>query len=126
MASRPSYRPGMPKLSRYGISKAPSSLNISAAFFGSRNDAAVSSSSSSFAFFMCDPFRLTSDHVERDVHVSACGMRVGADLLMGLLDERGELGLREALVLDAHLHRETVSAAVAPTAELYTLSQHHV
>src|SRR6266849_9014390 len=56
MASRPSYRPGMPKLSRYGISKAPSSVNISAAFFGSRNDAAVNSSSSSFAFFMYDPF----------------------------------------------------------------------
>src|SRR5437899_8329266 len=55
MASRPSYRPGMPKLSRYGISKAPSSLNIPAAFFGSRNDAAVNSSSSSFAFFMYDP-----------------------------------------------------------------------
>src|SRR6266403_524387 len=56
MASRPSYRPGKPKLSRYGISKAPSSVNISAAFFGSRNDEAVNSSSSSFAFFMCDPF----------------------------------------------------------------------
>src|SRR6266446_6831387 len=56
MASRPSYRPGEPKLSRYGISKAPSSVNISAAFFGSRNDPAVNSSSSSFAFFMCDPF----------------------------------------------------------------------
>src|SRR2546429_8338362 len=56
MASRPSYRPGKPKLSRYGISKAPSSVNISAAFFGSRNDAAVNSFSSSFAFFMCDPF----------------------------------------------------------------------
>src|SRR6267142_6031182 len=56
MASRPSYRPGMPKLSRYGISNAPSSLNISAAFFGSRNDVAVNSSSSSFALFMCDPF----------------------------------------------------------------------
>src|SRR6267143_1306967 len=56
MASRPAYLPGTPRLSRYGISKAPSSANISAAFFGSRNDAAVNSSSSSFAFFMCDPF----------------------------------------------------------------------
>src|SRR6267143_4187072 len=56
MASRPAYLPGTPRLSRYGISKAPSSANISAAFFGSRNDAAVNSSSSSFAFFMRDPF----------------------------------------------------------------------
>ena|ERR1700730_9357834 len=30
--------------------------HLSAAFFGSRNDVAVNSSSSSFAFFMCDPF----------------------------------------------------------------------
>ena len=50
---------------------------------------------------------LTSDHFERDVHVVACGMRIGTDLFMRLPDERGELGLREALVLDAHLHRET-------------------
>jgi len=32
---------------------------------------------------------------------------------MRFLDERGELGLRETLVLDTHLHGETETAAFA-------------
>jgi len=55
-----------------------------------------------------DPFAgSASNHFERDVQVAACRMRIRADLLMRFLDECGELGLREALVLDAHLHLET-------------------
>src|SRR6266404_5174842 len=62
---------------------------------------------------MCDPSCLASDHFERDVHVAANGMRIRAELLMRFLDERGELGLRETLVLDTHLHGETETAAFA-------------
>src|SRR5580704_7431322 len=51
IASRPLYSVGSPNVARYGISKAPSSVNISAAFFGSLNEKAVYSSMSSLAFF---------------------------------------------------------------------------
>src|SRR5580698_6783888 len=52
IASRPVYWVGSPKVARYGSSKAPSSANISAAFFGSLNEKAVYSSISSLAFFI--------------------------------------------------------------------------
>src|SRR5580704_12414718 len=52
IASRPLYSVGSPKVARYGSSKAPSSANISAAFFGSLNEKAVYSSMSSLAFFI--------------------------------------------------------------------------
>src|SRR5439155_4376660 len=40
-------------------------------------------------------------------------MRVGADLFVRFPGERGELGLRDAPVLDAHLHREAEAASFA-------------
>src|ERR1700691_2807994 len=52
IASRPLYSVGSPNVARYGSSKAPSSANISAAFFGSLSDKAVYSSMSSLALFM--------------------------------------------------------------------------
>src|ERR1700691_4591523 len=52
IASRPLYSVGSPNVARYGSSKAPSSVNISAAFFGSLNEKAVYSSMSSLAFFI--------------------------------------------------------------------------
>src|SRR5579862_1859150 len=52
IASRPLYSVGNPNVARYGSSKAPSSANISAAFFGSLNEKAVYSSMSSLAFFI--------------------------------------------------------------------------
>src|SRR6267142_6944092 len=56
---------------------------------------------------------LTADHFEHDVHVAARGKRVGADLFVRFPDERGKLGMRDAPVLDAHLHREAETAAFA-------------
>src|SRR5258705_2828020 len=58
---------------------------------------------------------LTSDYFERDIHVAACSVRIRADLLMRFTDECSELGLRDALVLHAHLHREAETAAFART-----------
>src|ERR1700677_3232134 len=52
IASLPVYSVGSPNVARYGNSKAPSSANISAAFFGSLNEKAVYSSMSSLAFFI--------------------------------------------------------------------------
>src|ERR1700733_8887712 len=52
IASRPLCSVGSPNVARYGSSKAPSSVNISAAFFGSLNEKAVYSSMSSLAFFI--------------------------------------------------------------------------
>jgi hypothetical protein len=52
IASRPLYCVGSPKVARYGGSNAPSSANISAAFFGSLNEKAVYSSMSSLALFI--------------------------------------------------------------------------
>src|SRR5271154_2960860 len=60
IASRPLYSVGSPNVARYGNSKAPSSANISAAFFGSLNEKAVYSSMSSLAFFI--NILLVSDH----------------------------------------------------------------
>src|SRR5215468_12341133 len=62
---------------------------------------------------VADETWLSADHLERHVHVAARGVRVGADLLMCFLRECRELGLGEALVLDAQLHRETEPAALA-------------
>src|SRR5258708_21189092 len=56
---------------------------------------------------------LSADHFERDIHVAARGMRIGADLFVRFLGEPGEIGLPDALVLDAHLHGETAPATVA-------------
>src|SRR5207302_2968720 len=56
---------------------------------------------------------LTADHLEGDIHVAARGVRVGADLFVRFPGERGELGLRNAPVLDAHLHREAETASFA-------------
>jgi hypothetical protein len=47
--------PWKPEAVQIGISKALSSANISAAFFGSRNEEAVNSSRSCLAFFICSP-----------------------------------------------------------------------
>src|SRR4029079_12008143 len=58
-------------------------------------------------------FVLGADHVEFDVHVVTRRVGVGADLLVRLLDQLGELGLRQALVLDAHLHGKPETAAIA-------------
>src|SRR5580698_1838135 len=52
IASQPLYSVGSPNVARYGSSKAPSSANISAAFFGALNEKAVYSSISSLAFFI--------------------------------------------------------------------------
>ena len=46
------YCEGISNVARYGISKAPSSANISAAFLGSLIEEAAYSSMSSFGFFM--------------------------------------------------------------------------
>src|SRR5258708_1933968 len=56
---------------------------------------------------------LAADHFERDLHVAARGVGVRADLFMRLAYQRLELGLRKAVVLDAHLHRQPEAAAVA-------------
>src|SRR6188472_4484414 len=56
---------------------------------------------------------LGAEHVEFDVHIVARRVRVGADLLVRLLDQLGELGLRQAFVLDAHLRGEPEAATVA-------------
>jgi len=58
-------------------------------------------------------FVLGADHVEFDVHVVTRRVRVGADLLVRLLDQLSELGLRQALVVDTHLHGEPEAATVA-------------
>src|SRR4026209_2198970 len=58
-------------------------------------------------------FVLGADHVEFDVHIVTRRVRVGADLLVCLLDQLGELGLWQAFVLDAHLHRKPEAAAIA-------------
>src|SRR6185437_8000012 len=54
-------------------------------------------------------------HRQLDRHVVARRMRVGADLLMRLLGEGGELGLRQVLVLNAQRDGEAEAAAVART-----------
>src|SRR5882672_3179475 len=58
---------------------------------------------------------LAPDHFELDIHVAAYGMRIRADVLMRFPGELNELRLRQALVLDAHLHLETETAAFART-----------
>src|SRR5712692_3596489 len=64
--------------------------------------------------FMCISLEgLTANDLEGDVDVAARGMRVGADLFVRFPGERDELGLRNALVLDAHLHREAETAGFA-------------
>src|SRR5712691_8671705 len=61
----------------------------------------------------CEPARLGSGDLELDRDVVPRRVRVRADLLVRLADERGELGLRQAPVLHAELHGEAESAAVA-------------
>src|SRR5207247_9320885 len=56
---------------------------------------------------------LGSGNFELDADVVARRVRVRADLLVRLARERGELGLRQAPVLHAELHRQTEAAAVA-------------
>src|SRR5437867_9049502 len=56
---------------------------------------------------------LGSGNLELDGDIVARRVRVRADLLVRLARERGELGLRQALVLHAELHREAEAAAVA-------------
>src|SRR5882762_3765041 len=56
---------------------------------------------------------LRSGNLELDGDVVARRVRVRADLLVRLARERGELGLRQALVLHAELHREAEAPAVA-------------
>src|SRR4029077_7359529 len=46
---------------------------------------------------------------------AACGVRVGTDLLVRLARQRGQIGLRQAPILHAHLHCETESAQFART-----------
>src|SRR5260221_5562969 len=57
--------------------------------------------------------RSGADDFELHRDVVARRMRVRADLLVRLAGERGELGLRQALVLHAELHRQAEAAAVA-------------
>src|ERR1700722_9425596 len=56
---------------------------------------------------------LTADHLERDIHVAARRMRVGTDFLVCFPHEHGEIGLSNALILDAHLHREPKTTTLA-------------
>src|SRR6266566_526674 len=56
---------------------------------------------------------LGSGNFELDADVVARRVRVRADLLVRLARERGELGLRQGLVLHAELHREAETPAVA-------------
>src|SRR5436190_7161567 len=56
---------------------------------------------------------LGSGNLELDADVVARRVRIRADLLVRLARERGELGLRQALVLDGELHREAEAPAVA-------------
>src|SRR5260370_22668335 len=65
--------------------------------------------------FILSPGFLAAYHIERHVHVAAGGMRVGACLFLRFPDERGKLGLRNALIFDAHLHRETEPPAFTLT-----------
>jgi hypothetical protein len=55
----------------------------------------------------------TRHHGEVDGHVAARGVRVGADLLVRLLGEGGELGRGQALVLHLHIDGDAEAAAVA-------------
>src|SRR5882762_7511900 len=59
------------------------------------------------------PVALRSGNFELDRDVVARRVRVRADLLVRLAGERGELGLRHALVLHAELHGEAEAPAVA-------------
>src|SRR6266852_1949646 len=61
----------------------------------------------------CEPARLGSGDVELDRDVVARRVRIRADLLVRLAGERGELGLRQAPVLHAELHREAEAPAFA-------------
>jgi len=63
--------------------------------------------------FLAALHALRALHLELHVHVVARRVRVGADLLVRLLDQLGELALRQAFVLDAHLHGEPEAATVA-------------
>src|SRR5690348_4903632 len=56
---------------------------------------------------------LGSGNFQLDGDVVARGVRVRADLLVRLARERGELGLRQALVLHAELHPQAEAPAVA-------------
>jgi hypothetical protein len=56
---------------------------------------------------------LTADHLEGDIDAAACRTRVGTDFLMCVAHEHGEIGLCNALTLDAHLHREPKTAFLA-------------
>src|SRR5260221_7834578 len=57
--------------------------------------------------------RSGADDFELHRDVVARRMRVRADLLVRVAGERGELGLRQALVLHAELHREAEAPAFA-------------
>src|SRR5258708_40266751 len=57
--------------------------------------------------------RSGADDFELHRDVVARRMRIRADLLVRRAGERRELGLRQALVLHAELHREAEAAAVA-------------
>src|SRR5262245_41132645 len=59
------------------------------------------------------PRGLRPHRLELHVDVPPRRVRVRADLLVRLPDERRELGLREALVLHPHLHRDPEAAAFA-------------
>src|ERR1700730_15577975 len=56
-----------------------------------------------------------SGDLELHVDVAARGMRIGADLLVRLARQRGQVGLRQAAILDPHLHRQAESAQLART-----------
>src|SRR6267143_2237099 len=62
-----------------------------------------------------NPCELRSGDLELDGDVVARRVRVRADLLVRLARERGELGLRQALVLHAELHRQAEAPTVART-----------
>src|SRR5262249_51228674 len=56
---------------------------------------------------------LSPSHLELDIDVVACRVRVRADLFVRFLRQCRELCLRQRLVFDAHLHRNSEAAAVA-------------
>jgi hypothetical protein len=56
---------------------------------------------------------LTADDLERDIYVAVPRTRVGTDFLVCIPHEHGEIGLFNALILDAHLHREPKATVLA-------------
>src|SRR5262249_37170772 len=59
--------------------------------------------------------RLTACYFELDVHIATGGVRVGADLLVRLLDQPLKQCLRQIALLDLHLDGDAKAATLART-----------